>query len=236
MLLTAHLHFLKFAKDEELKKKDEELKKLEYWKNKSTNYLWMINSIEKLIHRKVGFLRKEINDPTSFRVESVWKNLQMLYELYEHISKDPSVKFKIVFFVPSLDNRYLASQFWYNPANQPPYTHGNEDRQKIHFSKDDSDSTAVTAWRNRKTEIAESEDEIDHHYKGQEQTIKSIIAYPIFGQETPEITGIITITADKSKFFKWDDIATHEEYIKQFGIRIALELCRLRRSEEHDDC
>lgn len=227
-VLCAHTYFLKGANDEHSKE-------IEYWKNKSTNYLWMINSIEKLIHRKVSSFRKDINNPTKFKTESAWKNLQMLYEFYEHISKDPTIKFKIVFFSPSPDNTYLISQFWYNLANQPPQSHENEEIQRVYFNKDTSKSAAVKAWRNKKTEIEESEQAISFHYIGQEQATKSIIACPVFARLSSEVTGVITISANKNHFFKCSEMTLHEEFIKQFGIRIALEIYRLNKSEEYND-
>lgn len=225
ILIPTHAYILKIARDAKLNE-------LDFWKKKSINYSWLLNSIEKLIYHKINTLKKGIDEhkQNKFKIESIWKNLQMLYEFYVHYFMDPTMKLKIVFFVPSRDNSYLISRFWYNESHQKPHSYENEIRQKELFAKHSSKSLAVKAWNTRKTEVAESEKEILHHYQGQEQTIKSIIAYPICGQKSSEILGIITVSANMNHFFKCSDITTHEEYIKQAAIRIALEMSRIKNA------
>lgn len=221
-ILAFHVYFLKDAKEKKTKE-------IEFWKRGVENYAWLIHSIEKLIRRKISAYSTAIDNPKKFLKESVWKNLQMLYEFYQHYSNNPDLRLKIVIFTPSEDSRYLISLFWYNAENQQPRSHLNPDEQRVIFSKERSTTVAVQAWKSKRPEVAETEDEIHPNYHDQTRSIKSIIAYPVFGEDASEIIGIITISANKEKFFLRAEIPTHERFINQFGIRIAVEMARYKR-------
>lgn len=213
--------------------KDEKLKDLNFWEKKSKDYSWLLGAISKLITEKIRIFKEKreiVTDPKSFMKNNSWEgikdNLQMLYEFYQHYSNNPSLRFKIVFLVPSSDNMYLKPLFWYNPDQLPPDSYERENVQRERFHKTNSTSLAVKAWNSRRMEVAETESDLNYYHAGQEEVIKSMIAYPVNEPGTSKVKGIITVAANTSYFFKESEAKLHEEYVYQTGIRIALELVR----------
>ncbi len=223
-LNTVHIWLLKVTKDEELSKVD-------YWMQKSRRYSWLMNSIRELIHRKTQAYRDSSPLPGSFRVDSVWKNLQMLYQFYSHYDeKGEPLGVRVSFFMPSDDGEFLSVRFYFYADGQQPHFLGNPGKERLLFSKGSGDSLVVKAWESKQTQVFESPDEIQYHHDGQKKTIKSMIAYPLDGRDSADTVGVICVCIDKPGFFKRSDIETHNECIGEFGLRIELELTRLSQA------
>lgn len=221
VLITAHGYLLKVVKDKELSQ-------LEYWTSKAKRYTWLLHSIRKLIQTK----SKRLNDPNIDRSadltkRSVTSNLQMLYEFYSHYSDGQSpIMFRVTFFVPTEHGDALDAYFWYYSDQEQPSFLSDAEYQKRLFGRNSSPSLVVRAWNSKKTELQESPDKINYQYAGQDKKIKSMIAYPVMAHNSAEVLGVICVCANESGFFKETDISTHEEYIREFGVRIAMEMSR----------
>jgi hypothetical protein len=208
--------------------KDKDLNQLDYWKRLATSYNWLLVCIERLISSKKLALGEPVTDRIAFGESSIERCLQMLLEFYVNNYGDPSLRFKVVFFVPSPDGMFLVSRHWCNRGEQAPYSHGDFEKQKVLFRISESQTLAVRAWTARSTQIAENESEVHSNYPAQHQTIRSLIAFPVTGERSTDVIGVITVAADRTKFFRRAELATHESYIRQFGIRIAFEMARMR--------
>lgn len=217
--LVLHTYLLKTAKEEQSNV-------LQYWKKVATRYSWLLKCIEKLLQLKHTSVSNPINDPREFGLNSIARCLQMLAEFY--IQADSTLELKVVFFVPSPDGCSLMSLHWYNTGAQAPHSHGRVERQRAIFDLASSPTLAVKAWSTRSIQIAENEDEVHENYVGQKNTVKSLVAYPIFGLDAASPAGVITITADKPRVFLRSEVDSHAFFLHQFGIRIALELTRLK--------
>jgi hypothetical protein len=220
-LIAAHGYLLKIVKDKELSQ-------LEYWMSKSKRYLWLLHSIRKLIQAK----SKRLSDPNIDRTadltsRSVTSSLQMLYEFYSHYSDGQSpIMFRVTFFVPTGQGNALEAYFWYYSDEERPSFLSDADYPKRLFDRNNSPSLVVRVWNSKKTEIQESPERINYQYTGQEKKIKSMVAYPVVAHNSAEVLGVICVCASESGFFRESDISTHEEYIHEFGVRIAMEMSR----------
>ncbi len=157
------------------------------------------------------------------------KNLDMLREFYVHYSGEPDNYFRVTLFQVSEDGKYLVSKFYSTKDGEPHASHGDETRQRENFNKNRSQTIAVSAWRDLRPKIVESEKEINYLYPQHKDKIKSIIALPIFSGDISEdnLIGIITVASSK-EYFRRTDMERHKEYIEQFTLRIVFEYCKWR--------
>jgi len=186
---------------------------------------WLLGSIKEMVIRKLKrFKQKEYPFDEAEYIDAAMKNLAMLRQFYSKHTGDPENEFRVVFFKIGQDQKYLESQFFSTPNDDPPSSHNNTERQKAQFNKSRSQSLAVSAWKDLSYKIAENEDELTYLYAQQNQKIKSIIALPVCSGDVSEenLIGILTISSNKY-FFKTADINRHKEYIDQFTLRFVFE-------------
>lgn len=220
VLLTGHGYLLKIVKDEKLSH-------LEYWKLKAERYSWLLHSIRALIQTKAKSLADPNRDRGELTERSIRKNLQMLYEFYTHYSeRQHPLMFRVTFFIPSAQNDALEAYYWFYNDNEDPHFIKDSSYPKRLFDRNNSLALIVKAWNSKKTEVHESSDKINYHYSGQEKKIKSMIAHPVLAHNSSDVLGVICICANEDGFFKEADVKTHEGYIQEFGIRIAMEMAR----------
>lgn len=209
------------------------LKEVDFWKKELKGHKWLLNTIKEMVTRKLhkfkntGYLVGE----SEYR-EAIMKNLSMLLKFYQRYSDDPDNSFRITYFKKSGDANFLESIFYATEDGEPPYSHGDIERQREIFDKNSSQSLAVTAWKELRPIIAENEIEITYLYPQQTDKIKSIIALPVFSGSISEdnLIGIITIASNKKEFFKRIDIERHKDYIDEFLLRIVFEFFKLKSS------
>ena len=207
---------------------------VEYWRLKSKRYSWLLRSIRELIARKRNALeQKSAKTRAEFSAESIWKNLNMLYEFYTHYDETvpEAISFRVAFFTPTVDGSSLTAKFHHYADGKKPHYSGNSSLEREIFHREKSQTVAVRAWNTKGIEIAECPGDIHYLYTGQDRFIKSMIAYPILTDEVDRVIGVITVCADSPGFFKKDEVSKHEEYIGEFALRISLELARLERFE-----
>lgn len=162
-----HAYFLKVAKEKKLNE-------VYYLEKRLGDYSWLMYAIRRLIYRKSEVFSKasnSSNDPIEFGTGSIWKILEMLYRFYIYYAAKP-VKLSIIFFVPSKDRKFLSCKFYHYDDNQKPHFYGNEEVERRLFNMETSPYLAVKACKSRKTEILESEQEIQYMYEGQNRRIK----------------------------------------------------------------
>lgn len=230
LLLAGHGYLLKIVKDEKLNR-------LEYWTLKAERYSWLLHSIRALIQTKA----KSLADPNHNRGEltkrSIRKNLQMLYEFYTHYSeRQHPLMFRVTFFVPTAQHDALEVYYWFYSDNEDPRFIKDPSYPKQLFDRNNSLSLVVKAWNSKKTEVAnESSKTINYQYSGQNKKIKSMIAHPVLAHNSSDVLGVICVCSNEDGFFKEADITTHEDYIQEFGIRIAMEMARhpMEKMEKH---
>jgi hypothetical protein len=220
LLLAGHGYLLKIVKDEKLNK-------LEYWTLKAERYSWLLHSIRALIQAKAKTLANPNQKREELTKRSIIKSLQMLYEFYTHFSeRQHPLMFRVTFFIPTAQNDALQAYYWYYNDNEDPRFINDPEYPKRLFDRNNSLALVVKTWNSKRTEVHESSNKINYQYKGQEKKIKSMIAHPVIAHNSSEVLGVICICANEDLFFKETDVKTHEEYIQEFGIRIAMEMVR----------
>lgn len=221
--LPLHTYFISKASEAKLNQ-------LDYWMTELKLHQWLLNVIKGMLLKKMARFRKQANStPAEEYSNAVTANLVALREFYSDYAHDPQNLFRVTYFNPSDDGQYLTTQFYSNADGTPPVSHGNNEKQKLFFNKDTSQTLAVLAWRNRSVYIAEKESDISYIYSQQKDKYKSIIAYPIFenNDSAKAVIGIITVTSRK-EFFKMQDVERHKNYVEQFALRLVFEHCKLQ--------
>jgi len=213
----------------------------DYWKTKFKRHTWLLDSIRILIGKKIEIFREDGNVPDDFRDKSIKLILQMIYEFYKScdLSESPQ-KIRIIYQEPSTGEKrnqepYLSVKYWYYSDNNNPHYAKDENEERRCFSLNvdpnhpENINLPVKAYHSRKVEVFENSSEIPYHYDGQIQHVKSLISYPVVGEDDKTVLGVITVSSDKDNFFKKNDIPDHEEYLQEFGVRVAMELTAKKR-------
>lgn len=219
----------------------EKINEAGYWKTKFKRHTWLLDSIRILIGKKIAVFRENGIIPNDFRDKSIKLILQMIYEFYKScdLSESPQ-KFRIIYQEPSTETQgnqeqYLSVKYWYYSDNGNPHYAGDEGEELKYFSLNidpnhpEKMNLPVKAYHSRKVEVFENSSEVPYHYDGQIQHVKSLISYPVVGEDDKTVLGVITVSSDQEDFFKRNKIPDHKEYLQEFGVRVAMELTAKER-------
>ena len=131
--------------------------------------------------------------------------------------------------------RFLKLKYWYYSDNGNPHYAKDEAEQRKYFGLNidpnypERTNLPVKAYHSRTIEIFENINEIPYHYEGQKEHVKSLISYPVLGEDNRTVLGIITVSSNQENFFKCNEIEDHQEYLQEFGVRAGMELTAKNR-------
>lgn len=226
LLIGSHSYLMRAVKDRMTRT-------AEHSRTQIRRYAWLMAVIRTRISEKTTIFLKQTDIPAGYRRTSIWRNLQVLYEFYRRYEEgETPTRIRVSFFTPAEANDYLECQFWYYGDGQRPHFTNNHNQQQARFSRAGSRSLVVKAWNSMKTEVWENSSEIDYHYQGQDQYIRSMLAYPIKGIDGSDFVGVICLCADRENFFMRRDIQSHDEFISECAARLLMEWAAYRRSQK----
>jgi hypothetical protein len=203
---------------------------LNYYINELSYHKWIILFLAEVEKRESHIIGKSEEQNARNSIMRVMYGLMNFFKFYS--GEGPPNELIVVFLMPDKDNKYLVPIFYATENAEPPSFFLNKESQNKMFNIN-SNSVAVTAWRNGQILIAQSEADIARFDNFQREKVKSIISYPVFGERQEDFLGMITISSNVDLFFKEDERERYPFYIEPFATKIVTALRRLNYVGSH---
>ena len=204
---------------------------------------WLTNALGKLVTQKSNKLAaSDPNDIDNMRTDSIKDLLSNIGGLFDHLAgyEANDSPFMVYFHEVTLideQTAFLSLQHWDNAKGANPCLDDPDNQARLFELTEQNNNglPQVTCGLEKNIIVWEHPEQFSALAKQHlPDGVGSLICYPVYTEYTEnnkKLLGVITVTSRLAGFFNHTNYDYHAEFLKQFAIRIVMEISALKRHQ-----